>query len=192
MKNSEIHDFVRVIGDYYGKPYTDAQTMQWEDVFASVSTPLANAAWKRYIETDTTDRRPTPGRIFSLCDEIRDTDRQFGQSSTKKAEEPAAPASVRMAWEKFDAEYRLWCLANAVGGPVFRELFSKVTAWVRQLIDDTETMNDNEGGWLAVYAKIMAVLPQRREEWEKMGQWPKTAINDMHISKQAVGIAPNP
>lgn len=180
----EIKKLIAEIAAYYDKPYTEPQMIRWEESLASMKNALVLAAWKRYTETNTTDRRPTLGNIMAICDEIRDSDSKFGQSAEKKREEPAAPVTVLLAWEKFDFEYRLWCMANASGGSVFRELFAKVAAWVRQLIDDTETMNDNEGGWLAVYAKIMAVLPKRRAELEKAGQWPRCAVNELHISEE--------
>jgi hypothetical protein len=97
-------------------------------------------------------------------------------------EEPPAPQTVVVAWEGFDCEYRQWCIANGRGNTVFRELFQKMADWVQTIIRDTETMNDNEGGWLAAYGRIMAGLSRRRIELEQAGQWPVQAANPLHLS----------
>lgn len=183
MKVNEIHDLVKQIGAYYDKPYTEPQIMQWEESLAGMSGLLANAAWKRYAETSTSDRRPTLGAIVSLCDELRDGDRQFGSPAEHKVDDtPPAPPSVLRAWELFDTEYRQWCAANRVGNDVFRGLFVRMGDWVRTAIGDTERMHDNECGWLLVYEKIIEGLSRRRSELESAGQWPTHSADSMHVS----------
>jgi hypothetical protein len=184
LKPNEITTLAKKIGDYYGKPYTEPQLIQMQESLANMSGLLVDAAWQRYVETNTSDRRPTLGAILALCDEIRDTDRQFGQGAAdqQKPEAPAAPVTVRTAWEQFDTEYRQWCAANCAGTAAFRELFGKMSEWVTTVIGDTDRMNDNEGGWLAAYGRIMAGLSRRRIELEQAGQWPVQAANPLHLS----------
>ena len=109
MKRDELLPIMTEIGNYSDAPFAQVQIEAWHRTFALELASVLQRAWHRFLEIDTTGRRPTPGQLMKLCNEIRARDADVGTEGKREIRQLDVFSGVEgAAWGAVITEILLW------------------------------------------------------------------------------------